>query len=185
MSGTKTGGEKAAVKNKHRYGDDFYKKIGAKGGANGHTGGFAYGDNARKFGTKGGYASRRSRPIKKGERLRDDEINELVPLAHRALGTLRMQGVIHVVDEHLHSVDIYEHAAKNDWDYIFTDCGVGPSIELAWTAVLRNELAVYRDKTSSAMATASSGLTPDEFNRYRIIRNLAKAFEVATGHKVR
>ena len=33
---------KAAAANKRKHGPDFYAKIGAKGGANGHTGGFAY-----------------------------------------------------------------------------------------------------------------------------------------------
>lgn len=32
MSGTKIGGMKAAETNKIKYGDDFYKKIAAKGG---------------------------------------------------------------------------------------------------------------------------------------------------------
>lgn len=41
MAGTKIGGQRAAKTNKERYGDSFYKKIGALGGKLGHTGGFA------------------------------------------------------------------------------------------------------------------------------------------------
>lgn len=41
MSGTITGGKNAAKTNKERHGSDFYKRIGAIGGRNGHTGGFA------------------------------------------------------------------------------------------------------------------------------------------------
>lgn len=41
MSGTKAGGLKAAATNKKRHGEGFYARIGAKGGRNGHTGGFA------------------------------------------------------------------------------------------------------------------------------------------------
>ena len=41
MSGTKIGGLKAAYTNKLKYGLDFYARNGAKGGRNGHTGGYA------------------------------------------------------------------------------------------------------------------------------------------------
>jgi len=41
MVGTKAGGLKAAATNKKRYGKGFYANIGARGGRNGHTGGFA------------------------------------------------------------------------------------------------------------------------------------------------
>lgn len=41
MPGTKTGGQKAALKNKLKYGDDFYANIGRVGGKKGHTRGFA------------------------------------------------------------------------------------------------------------------------------------------------
>ena len=58
MSGTRSGGLEAAKTNKAKYGDDFYSRIGATGGRNGHTGGFAYGDNGKKFGRAGGYMSR-------------------------------------------------------------------------------------------------------------------------------
>lgn len=58
MAGTKEGGASAATTNKAKYGPDFYKKIGAIGGKNGHTGGFyANRELARKVGAIGGARS--------------------------------------------------------------------------------------------------------------------------------
>ncbi|RWZ79842.1 MAG: hypothetical protein EOT04_00425 [Candidatus Chaera renei] len=60
MSGTKAGGQKAALTNKLRHGKDFYARIGAAGGKRGHTGGFyANRELARTAGAKGGRISRR------------------------------------------------------------------------------------------------------------------------------
>lgn len=60
MPGTKAGGLKAGRTNIERYGKDFYRIIGAKGGHNGHTGGFAANPElARLAGAKGGRNSRR------------------------------------------------------------------------------------------------------------------------------
>ena len=60
MAGTLAGGKKAAVTNVARHGEDFYKRIGAKGGRNGITGGFAANrELARIAGAKGGRTSRR------------------------------------------------------------------------------------------------------------------------------
>lgn len=65
MPGTVEGGRAAAATNKEKYGSDFYAKIGAKGGKNGHTGGFhANRELARLAGSKGGRKSRRG-PSKK------------------------------------------------------------------------------------------------------------------------
>ncbi|HIA91486.1 TPA: hypothetical protein EYO12_00020 [Candidatus Saccharibacteria bacterium] len=65
MAGTKAGGAKAALTNKKRYGKDFYASIGAKGGRNGNTGGFAANrELARKAGAKGGRISRRTKAKK-------------------------------------------------------------------------------------------------------------------------
>lgn len=62
MAGTVEGGIKAAKKNKELHGDDFYKRIGAKGGRNGNTGGFASNPElARIAGSKGGKISRRTK----------------------------------------------------------------------------------------------------------------------------
>lgn len=69
MSGTKEGGAKAAATNKARHGDGFYARIGAMGGRNGTTGGFASDvigkdgltgrERAKIAGAKGGSISRR------------------------------------------------------------------------------------------------------------------------------
>ena len=60
MSGTIAGGRKARDTNISRYGKDFYRTIGKKGGQNGHTGGFAANPAlARIAGAKGGRISRR------------------------------------------------------------------------------------------------------------------------------
>lgn len=66
MSGTKKGGQKAAATNKARHGKDFYARIGAKGGQNGNTGGFAANrELARIAGAKGGRISRRRKSADK------------------------------------------------------------------------------------------------------------------------
>jgi hypothetical protein len=63
MAGTKIGGQKAAAKNLARDAF-FYAKIGAKGGRNGKTGGFAANPElARIAGAKGGRISRRKKAI--------------------------------------------------------------------------------------------------------------------------
>lgn len=63
MAGTTLGGLKAAIKNKARD-PDFYKVIGAKGGRNGTTGGFANDrELARRAGAKGGAVSRRRKRV--------------------------------------------------------------------------------------------------------------------------
>lgn len=62
MAGTSKGGKKAAATNKARHGKDFYARIGAKGGRNGRTGGFAANPElARIAGAKGGRISRRGK----------------------------------------------------------------------------------------------------------------------------
>lgn len=67
MVGTKAGGLKAVKTNLERHGADFYARIGAKGGANGHTGGFAADHElARLAGAKGGRNSSR-KGVKNGE----------------------------------------------------------------------------------------------------------------------
>lgn len=85
MSGTPEGGKKAATTNKKRYGNNFYKIQGAKGGKLGKTGGFAYVNSAgvpvgrlkaSEAGRKGGKISKR-RPAVEDDwgflKVQDDE----------------------------------------------------------------------------------------------------------------
>lgn len=74
MAGTKAGAIKAVATNKAKYGEDFYKKAGAKGGKVSSTGGFATvnknGEHtlAKLAGAKGGKKSKRgpsTKPYKK------------------------------------------------------------------------------------------------------------------------
>lgn len=59
MAGTIKGGKAAAATNKRKYGEDFYRQIGQKGGRLGRTGGFyANRELARKAGAIGGRISR-------------------------------------------------------------------------------------------------------------------------------
>lgn len=60
MAGNAKGGALAAKTNIEKYGADFYKRIGAQGGKNGHTGGFA----SNKVGSDG--LTGRQRAIEKG-----------------------------------------------------------------------------------------------------------------------
>jgi general stress protein YciG len=63
MAGNKLGGQKAAAKNLAKD-PNFYAKIGAKGGKNGRTGGFAANPAlARIAGAKGGRISRRKKVV--------------------------------------------------------------------------------------------------------------------------
>lgn len=62
MAGTRIGGLKTAQTNKTKYGEDYYQIIGAKGGKNGHTGGFyANRELASIAGAKGGRNSKRGK----------------------------------------------------------------------------------------------------------------------------
>lgn len=71
MVQTREGGRKTAQTIKEKWGSDFYREIGRKGGKNGHTGGFASNvigrdgltgkERARIAGKKGGTISKRKK----------------------------------------------------------------------------------------------------------------------------
>ena len=63
MAGTKAGGAKACATNKEKYGDDFYKRIGAVGGSVKGVKGFAAVPREKRVesGRKGGKISRRGK----------------------------------------------------------------------------------------------------------------------------
>lgn len=74
MAGTINGGRAAAATNKRKYGESFYKRIGALGGANSGTGGF-YKDKERAkiAGALGGTRSKRGYKLVDGEYVKNAE----------------------------------------------------------------------------------------------------------------
>lgn len=63
MSGTKQGSAKAAATMKARYGEDYYRNIGRKGGCalNEFKGFGSHRDKVKEWGAKGGAISRRNK----------------------------------------------------------------------------------------------------------------------------
>ena len=92
MTGTKAGGKKAAKTNIAVHGKDFYKVIGAKGGRNGHTGGFASSHElAVRAGRIGGLKSSRAGVCNgEGKKTKDkreeQEENKMIGLLSRVFG---------------------------------------------------------------------------------------------------
>ena len=79
MAGTVEGAMKAAASNMERYGDDFYRRIGQKGGTISRGGGFASSHElAVRAGRKGGTISRRG-PSKKTRAKRGMIKSEVAP----------------------------------------------------------------------------------------------------------
>ena len=101
MAGNKAGGTKAAATNIKKYGKDFYKRIGRKGGSNGNTGGFASSTElAKRAGKKGGENSRRSIKIKlemNGEVLTAREWAEKLGLCTSTIYTYGRTGKMKVI----------------------------------------------------------------------------------------
>lgn len=96
MAGTKAGGVKAAATNKKIHGDDFYRKIGQKGGKNGkgpgYKGGFASSKElAKKAGAKGGKRSSRA-GVKNGEGKDANKAVAKKPAKKRAFFVFRKAG---------------------------------------------------------------------------------------------
>lgn len=62
MAGNKLAGQRAAITNKKKYGEDFYKRIAAIGGSRKVKKGFAMNPElARRAGVLGGQKSRRAK----------------------------------------------------------------------------------------------------------------------------
>lgn len=77
MPGTKIGGLKAAATNKQKHGNDFYKRIGKKGGSKlGVKKGFALmpHEEVKLYGQKGGRISKR-KPAKKKVQYEDERVS--------------------------------------------------------------------------------------------------------------
>lgn len=95
MAGNKLGGQKAAKTNRERWGDDFYRNIGRKGGQNGHTGGFASNPALAKIaGRKGGRISKRGQGYKTQIKANADIIKKMYVDEKKSVSEIsRMVGI--------------------------------------------------------------------------------------------
>lgn len=86
MSGTLRGGKRAAITNKEKYGENFYREIGRKGGSKPNTKPKGFAANpalAKEAGRKGGKISKRgksTRPYKKRIKVVVPPIVEELPI---------------------------------------------------------------------------------------------------------
>ena len=90
MAGNRDGGRKAAATNMAKYGPDFYRDIGRKGGTNGHDGGFAAKglgkdgltgpERAKIYGSVGGKVSKRGRTFE----LTEEDKEKIAAVRHEA-----------------------------------------------------------------------------------------------------
>ena len=142
-------------------------------------------NNGQKYGILGGYMSKNARTVKPEDKMRPDEINELIRLGLKALAMLRAEGAIELDVEQANHVTLYTKAGEGDWVYIMTDCGVGPMIRITWREVLAQESRKYKTLLKKRITENEKPyLTDEEADRYRVIRNLVKAFESVTDLEV-
>lgn len=106
-------------------------------------------------------------------------------LSNKAIKILAINGAIGKRNEAKAYKVAWEYAGKDQWKEMFTDLGIGPAIEVAWVAVLADELYHYKNAFVTELDTGKKVLTESERNRFKIINNLCKAFEIASGRKVK
>lgn len=181
MGGTRIGGLHAAKILRDRYGEDYYKQIGALGGRRSRGGGFASGvTDPVAAGRKGGSNSRRTRIISLEEPLREDEMNILLELADRVARRACSEGHINIDTEQRIHVAVMDLGAQDNWKKIFADIDhIGPELtKKYWKDILGEELSAYTHKAVS--------LEEDKEDKeyFRSLRAVCKAYELVTGDKI-
>lgn len=177
MAGTKAGGLKALATNKQRYGEDFYRSIGSKGGKAGHTGGFAFGDNGQKYGAIGGKLSRRGRIIRVGDPLKPTEVMILTTMAQKILNNLVEEKEILESDADERLREVYSSFYLSNWQVFFTNWACS-DISMRWYTKLKDKVKEYHK------LIIENKMTEDKNEEYKAVRNLCNAYEAATGRKV-
>lgn len=117
MAGNRDGGRKAAETNMAKYGPDFYRNIGRKGGINGHDGGFASKgigkdgltgpERAKIYGSVGGKVSKRGRAVE----LTEEDKEKIAAARHEASIKAVKRG-IGMLNERLRRLQDGEERAK-------------------------------------------------------------------------
>lgn len=186
MVGTKEGGEKARNTVWESYGNDFYRKIGQKGGLNniekngGGTSGFGKTVNPSKAGSVGGKLGRKTRSFEKGSTLDSKEIRICVELAEaiwKQSEQLEISGkeIKKSYDSKEHFVNtVSQHVLSQDWEWVFSDCGLPAHVATFWWS-----MAIAASWSTFIIKIAKGTETPEDKDDYRAVRTLGKAFDIA------
>lgn len=138
-------------------------------------------ERASSVGKIGGKISRRSRDVKIGEPLKAEEI---VYVSNMISEILRFDGEADEVEIKVLSdkaTSLSKMLISKEWNRVFTDILEDPkhSIE-AWKKLLVGEWYVFYD-----IIAKGNDLDEDQEEEFKSLRNVSKAFEVATGTNVR
>lgn len=177
MAGTTEGGRKSAVRVKTKYGSDIHSQWAKTAD---HTKNGRFGKDpeaARLAGLKGGAASRRSRSIKPDDNLRPDEWDTLRSICNKTSRKLCNIGAIDIAQDQMWHAKWGDYRGTGKWQLAMTDL-VKHSY---WTVALGTTIKELWYKYDSKARNGE--LTKDEQNEFRIIRNLATAWKVATGRR--
>lgn len=180
MAGNKEGGRKAAITNKARHGENFYRELGRAGGLKGHTGGFAHGDNASKYGKTGGKVSRRGRVIKPGDYLRPVESKMLLGLGKNIVKKCVEMNYITDDEAKTFSVELANLLIANEWIDVFSTWmhTKVPQISELWFETLCMEVIKYHNMLVSGKDDAETS------KEHTAIRSLCGAYKRITGRQV-
>lgn len=178
MSGTTEGGRKSAARAKTKYGSDIHAKW-AKQADHTQNGKRFQKDSeaARQAGLKGGAASRRSRSIKPDENLRRDEWDELRIIANRTSRKMCRAEIIDIAQDQIWHAKWDDYRGTGRWQLVMTDLVKHSYWPIALGVTIKTMWLDYDRKAREGQ------LSKEETNEFRIIRNLATAWKIATGRR--
>ena len=181
MSGSISGGKKAARTNKARYGKDFYATIGGKGGKTitDKPKGFAYNNNGSVYGRLGGQLSHRPRNIDVTEPLKQSEMEQLLRLSGLVIQVMKDKGIIDESREKALVQKAWDLAGNDEWQKMFKTLGHGTGVQMVWIRILNEEYQYYRNEIMNQT------ISDIEKQNFKDVKNLIKAFELVTGKKVK
>lgn len=137
-------------------------------------------ERASSVGKIGGKISRRSRNVKIGEPLKAEE---MVYMSSMIAEIIKFNGQDEVENENLSEkvAELSNKLMSKEWNRVFTDILEDPahSIE-AWKHILVGEWKAFY-----GVLAKGGELDDSQEEEFKSLRNVSKAFELATGTKVR
>ena len=148
MAGTKAGAKKAAETNMRRYGNDFYRVIGKKGGENGNTGGFQSDpERAKLCGRIGGSMSKRYT-----KKLAIVKYKVMSPIPNQ----IRISGLTDGADDYM------AKTYANGRDYYYNELGKTYTTTVAMRSMAWRILQALNDEAYIQIIDSVENIIPEE-----------------------